>query len=277
LRTWRDINQQRLRYINYGEKKVRAALRKVSKDFARAVRDIGPDAALSALSEADIRNGVQQLYVNLYTVTGVAFANTTAGKLRETMKRKAIGDIDEYTDDAQEAAWIRHMRNFAETRCALKITAVTRNIHEDIEKITRALVRENPTQGPAWIAKKLTEAMGERNEWRAMRIARTETVGASNEGAIKAARDYGIRTKKKWLVNVDDLTRDDHAAMADYPMIPTDEPFQVGDDRMDYPGDPSASAGNVINCRCAITFKPERSITDDLLSGEYDPDHADIY
>jgi hypothetical protein len=270
LRNWHDINQERLRYINYSEKKVAADLRKLNRKFRQMVKDLGPDAALAQLSETDIKNSVEQIYVDVYTVTGVAFARSTVKNLNNRVKRKD-------TAETLTPSWTRHMQNFARTRCGIKIQSVTRNIFDDIENITRNIVSANPEQGPAWIANRIYEQVGERDHWRALRIARTEVVGASNEGAITGAREYGIKTKKKWLVNLDSLTRDDHAAMADHPIIDVDDSFSVGDDTMDYPGDPSASAGNVINCRCAITFRPERDIVDDLLSGNYDENNPDIY
>jgi hypothetical protein len=33
-----------------------------------------------------------------------------------------------------------------------------------------------------------------------------------------------------------------------------DEPFEVDGELLDYPGDPTGSAANVINCRCAVGY-----------------------
>jgi len=33
-----------------------------------------------------------------------------------------------------------------------------------------------------------------------------------------------------------------------------DEPFIIGGESLDYPGDPSGSAANVINCRCSVGY-----------------------
>jgi hypothetical protein len=270
LRNWHDINQERLRYINYSEKKVAAELRKLNRKYRQMVKDLGPDAALAQLSEADIKNSVEQIYVDVYTVTGVAFAKSTVKNLNNRVKRKD-------TAETLTPSWTRHMQNFARTRCGIKIQSVTRNIFDDIENITRNIVAANPEQGPAWIANRIYEQVGERDHWRALRIARTEVVGASNEGSIKAARDFGVKTKKRWLVNLDNDTRDDHRAMANHPLIDVNEKFNVGDDAMDYPGDPSASAENVINCRCAIDYELERDYLDDILEGNYPKNNPDIY
>lgn len=89
-------------------------------------------------------------------------------------------------------------------------------------------------------------------------IARTETHAAATYGSIQTVRDaeqeLGVRMLKQWLPTGDDRTRDDHAAMANHPPIPLDEKFIVGGELMDRPGDPSASPGNVISCRCTMLF-----------------------
>jgi len=33
-----------------------------------------------------------------------------------------------------------------------------------------------------------------------------------------------------------------------------DQPFIVDGESLDYPGDPSGSAANVINCRCGVSY-----------------------
>lgn len=66
---------------------------------------------------------------------------------------------------------------------------------------------------------------------------------------------------KRWVPTRDDRTRRgpvfDHLAMENYPAIPLDYKFNVSGELMDRPGDPSASPGNVINCRCALIYEEE--------------------
>lgn len=93
---------------------------------------------------------------------------------------------------------------------------------------------------------------------RASVIARTETHAAATYGSITSVRqaeqELGIRMLKQWLPTTDDRTRDAHAEMAGSEPIPMDEKFIVGGELMDRPGDPSASPGNVISCRCALIY-----------------------
>lgn len=85
---------------------------------------------------------------------------------------------------------------------------------------------------------------------RARMIARTELVGISNAGSLAAARLSEAAEWKTWLATNDARTRDAHAK-ASGQTVRLDDTFTVGGEDMDYPGDPSASAANVINCRCA--------------------------
>lgn len=92
---------------------------------------------------------------------------------------------------------------------------------------------------------------------RAERIARTETATATNTAqftAAKAKQDAGLPQKKQWNSAADERTRESHRA-ADGQIRDFDEPFEVGDDRLDHPGDRvHGSAKECINCRCNCTY-----------------------
>jgi len=96
---------------------------------------------------------------------------------------------------------------------------------------------------------------------RAQTIARTESTRAVNAGQqayIETAVQDKVadmsQVRRFWVPTRDERTRDAHR------MIPTmnpdgvglNEPFRSPDGPIMYPGDPSASAGNTINCRCAL-------------------------
>lgn len=99
--------------------------------------------------------------------------------------------------------------------------------------------------------------------FRAATIARTETHGAamfaSKRTAQKIQVDLGIELMKKWNAVEDERTRFSHAAV-DGKTILLDQEFNVGGYKMDRPGDPRGGAGNVINCRCVLTYVPRDSI-----------------
>jgi SPP1 gp7 family putative phage head morphogenesis protein len=85
---------------------------------------------------------------------------------------------------------------------------------------------------------------------RARIIARTEVLTATNFAAMAALRELGA-TSKRWVGILDDRIRDSHEA-AHGQIVGIDEKFQVGDSEMEYPGDPTAPAKEVCNCRCHV-------------------------
>jgi SPP1 gp7 family putative phage head morphogenesis protein len=84
---------------------------------------------------------------------------------------------------------------------------------------------------------------------RANLIARTETASTVNYGQFETYKEDGV-THKEWLSTQDDRTREDHID-ADGDVVPIDEEFTVGGDKMLAPG-LGNDAGQNCNCRCTI-------------------------
>lgn len=93
--------------------------------------------------------------------------------------------------------------------------------------------------------------------YRSQVIARTESHSAANAGSLQSAIESEVVLAKEWISTEDERTRDgsdggfDHTNVAN---VPIDKPFVVSGEKLMYPGDPAGSAGNVINCRCAIGY-----------------------
>lgn len=97
------------------------------------------------------------------------------------------------------------------------------------------------------------QAVVEVSRRRAVTIARTETIAATNAGALAQMQTAGLTGTKRWLATSDDRTRPTHRA-ADGQTVPMPGLFRVGADELAYPGDPRGAPGEVINCRCTLTF-----------------------
>lgn len=92
------------------------------------------------------------------------------------------------------------------------------------------------------------EVMSGRIRSSAATIARTETISAYN-AAAEIVRDELRVPLKSWLATKDSRTRGAHID-ADGQQVPQEGYFEVGGERMQHPGDPSASVANIVNCRC---------------------------
>lgn len=91
------------------------------------------------------------------------------------------------------------------------------------------------------------------NELRADTVARTEVMKAANAGLIDSQRALGDDGMgcKEWVATGDERTRDWHAE-ADGQIVRVSEPFEVGGELLDVPGD--GDADNATNCRCTVVF-----------------------
>jgi hypothetical protein len=144
----------------------------------------------------------------------------------------------------------RRITSVSETTRTAIITQITRGQSEGL--------------GTESIAKLISDAIFGVSRQRGALIARTETHGAANYGADGAARATGLNLRKEWVSAEDARTRNSHR-FANGQIVDMDQPFRInipldqrvigGDEfeLMMIPGDPSASAGNVINCRCVIS------------------------
>lgn len=181
-----------------------------------------------------------------------------------------------------------------------RITQITETTQATIVEIIRRGMEEGWSEGE--VAAAIEDAMsGEMAEWRARRIARTETHTAAAIGQHAAAEASPLEYTKEWLSTEDDRTRHDHA-LANGQKVPMDDPFILGGDdasqggrfipgeggtwiprplarggrnenrtayrdlsrteldggmiAMMFPGDPSAPPGQLINCRCTVSYQP---------------------
>lgn len=84
-------------------------------------------------------------------------------------------------------------------------------------------------------------------------LANSVVEGATRETLQNSADDYP-GASAVWNAVMDERTRDDHAD-ADQQVVNLGDPFEVGGEELMYPGDPAGSDGNVINCRCWLTYE----------------------
>lgn len=88
--------------------------------------------------------------------------------------------------------------------------------------------------------------------------ARTDLNGLANGASLASVQALGDAAPsfKQWLATFDDRTRPTHMA-AEGQTVPVDQPFTVGIEPLMYPGDPTGSDAETINCRCTIIYTDE--------------------
>lgn len=91
---------------------------------------------------------------------------------------------------------------------------------------------------------------GRRDEASLERIARTTMTSISGAADVTAWGQSGVVTRREWLAALDDRVREDHRR-AHGQQVDLDTPFYVGEEYLQFPGDPQGSASNIVNCRCS--------------------------
>jgi len=110
----------------------------------------------------------------------------------------------------------------------------------------------------------ISEQVAARGPAQAAMLARTDLNGLANGASVMAATLVGV-AYKEWLTAEDDRVRETHQE-ADGQVVPVDQPFIVGGEALDYPGDPGGSDEEVCNCRCTVIYTDEAPVTGEAAS-----------
>jgi len=134
-----------------------------------------------------------------------------------------------------------------------------KNINDRTATALRATLSEGYTEGESIreLVRRIDSVEDKLRGSRAFTIARTETTGGANFGAVELYQEAGIE-KQEWLSSLDDRVRGGDAAdefshiEVNGQVTKVGQYFDVSGEQMAYPGDASGSAGNVVNCRCTV-------------------------
>jgi uncharacterized protein with gpF-like domain len=186
--------------------------------------------------------------------------NAILRSVKKEQKAAGFGRNDE---------WIAAVINYLKIHMLGFVQDITNTMREDIIKILQRGIDENLTIPEIVANLRKTNLI----EARATVIARTEIIRAANVGHSIAARSTPFEVNKKWNAANDSRTRHSHVFINQH-MVDENDFFNVpiyegdkklGTEQMLYPGDPNASAGNTINCRCRVTYLPKRDSAGNLV------------
>ena len=232
---------------------------KVIEKFMRTRNDIDPEGEFKF---KDLEN----MYKNLYTDIGMRMGKWYLKTFEKYIKKQ----IPDY-----EILWSAKFAYMGERTALLRIEGVANTQKKQAFRYMSKLVRDpefqalNERQAEKILRKKAKHI----SIVDAKRIVRTESVNAANYATNQSAIDiFGMdNLQKEWIATLDDRVRDSHLA-ASGQIKNMNEPFRVGGEDLDRPGDASGSAKNVINCRCTSAPFPKevpaergRSLIDDLI------------
>lgn len=231
----------------------------MQKAFTKQNEAVNKAIKIAVEDNKDVGTAIENLYNNemdrklLHTLAGAFFNGLTVGAEHglELLNKKGVKEISEET---------RRLFN-------IWIDTYGLNLAKDIDDTTKKKLRkalseaieegEDLRKRVDRLVAVSDELFAEDKKWRAELIARTESCTTMNAGAIELYKSEDIGYKE-WISVQDDRTRDSHLLM-DGTVIPVTDKFEVPATSqsegafMEYAGDPSAPAGQVVNCRCTIS------------------------
>jgi uncharacterized protein with gpF-like domain len=159
---------------------------------------------------------------------------------------KGVGVLD--TKDAQ-SDFAQRTRRWIELFGADKVKAISETTKQRIIQALDDGLAEG--ESITRIAKRIRETgRGVIGAARSLVIARTETHSASQAAATESLDVLGLpEVRREWVSSNDARTRETHRS-ADGQIRGQNEPFDVGDAKLMYPGDPAGPPEETVACRC---------------------------
>jgi len=244
-RYWRAFERLRTSWYSLAEKRIsrrfgdELAAVKAGLGRARTARD-AEELAIGTVRAQ--RAEWEKFFKAFYLAVGEDFAPKVRESLTSSKEMK------------QDDQWQRYLLDWISANAAEKAAPISDTTRQ---ALTDAIA-EGAAQGESIddIAARIGDVyQGYIDGARAVTIARTEVVSASNAASVSVARSTGIDLQKVWLATRDARVRDTHL-MADGQRVGMDEPFSVGGYELMWPGDGSmgAPASELVRCRCTVTY-----------------------
>lgn len=218
------------------------------------VETYGPEGAMSRLNNDIVNNGISKEVNDLWIQVGLFHANRTYRGLVKTEQKATLGFNAQWTATIQE-----FLRMFLIDKVLFKSSETTKNMLLNV-------ISEGIKEG--WGVDKIVDELENFDglRYQAARIVRTEVNRAANLGVKTGADSFPYEQNKVWIsvhdfrtrgANPDDET--DHLRM-DGQTVPFDAKFTDprSGEQLDFPGDPKASPGDTINCRCTHAIVGQR-------------------
>lgn len=234
------------------------------KKILSVVEKHGFKAALREIDNYIIDGNMYQALMQLYTDVGPYFIKWYLKQIRQLTRRKS------YSSDSNHQIkggvlgvnidWIQQIIAYFNRNLLLKLVI-------QITETSRNQIREVLEEGirSGWSYEKMASHIDSLPRWRAKMIARTESLHATSAARFLSIQNTPFQLNKEWISAHDSKVRDAHREV-DGTIIDEQELFDVAGERMSGPGDPNASAENVVNCRCVVAFIPKRDKDGRLIS-----------
>jgi hypothetical protein len=186
----------------------------------------------------------------VYTKVGVSAATFSYDWIRNSVPKSR----KDFILDFFNPEWYREMVEYFRFIGGNKITGIDQTTSDKIKTLLENILGLNLSRRDQAQLFQQTLNSPDFNRARSLVIARTESTTAANYGINMGAESSDYEVEKFWINTKDKRTRFSHLVMTQ-DAIAINQPFIVGGVPMMYPGDPSAPAAEVVNCRCVMATK----------------------
>lgn len=254
---------------NY-EKAVAATIRKQIRAVIEKLKAEGLRSALSFVDRMIFDEPLIKVLEKLFRGFALEYATINYNRLIKVSRKykKADGGAFGFNEEWNQAV-TDYLNQYLLHRATLWYSDSTK------KQILKVLLQG---QGEGWgIDRIIQELESTENEeltkFRARRIVRTELSISANFADKMVQDSVPFEVEKVWISVKDNRTRDSHEKMdgvtvdgdADFHVPIIKKRVQVGVDLMSGPGDPEATPGNIINCRCTRALIPKRDKNNRLI------------
>lgn len=150
--------------------------------------------------------------------------------------------------DEKALTFLQRLSEYFEVTTFKFATEVTKYTNQKLRDAFAAGTSEG--ESIAQLKKRVSSLFGDMEGYRSERIARTETIRASNFATEEAYRESGVVEGKEWLATRDERT-DDECIELDGKVIPLGKDFKKGGEIVKFPP-------IHVNCRCTLLPVIER-------------------
>ena len=244
MRILQDKNKQRSFTNIYWKLGRKVLLKSIQPVLARA-EHLTPEDLKQHTRRLLRSDDVEGYIETLWTHTGSTFADYTSKRL---LTKK----------DTQLDFWERLYRKYAAQRSAKVLGLLLDTEAENINRIIDIYITEGNATGQSiqtisnHMRANLERDLIEMQRYEAERIARTEVIGASNQGSFEGAKSTGLDIGKFWMTSGLPGVRETHLQYEGEGIVDMEYDYAEG---LQFPGDANCQdAGDVINCRCTIGY-----------------------
>lgn len=239
-----ESRYQRAKIARIASRYAPSIAREINRAMNEAASKLGDPLAEDQVRNTHAKN-LFNILSNLWIDAGNSSVSGTFKIAKSFLMMEFKRDITTPIVDAAIADWIK-------VYAPRRITEITSTTGKDIRRIVADAREEGLSERDT--ARLIREVAPSKSASRAQTIARTEAHGSSQGISLDVANQTDIPMNKVWLSDQRESAREEHLDINGQKR-PLNQPFDVTGEQLAYPGDPSGSAENVINCVCVIGYE----------------------